>query len=86
MRARGGGPPGIERGPAGGLAENSTRASSNAREPNPSRGRSQPGRATKRPSPAQIQAANAFLAPARPAGGPPLPQDNVDDLYADGAP
>jgi single-stranded DNA-binding protein len=35
---------------------------------------------------AKRAAANLFRAPARPAGGPPLPQDNVDDLYADGAP
>jgi single-strand DNA-binding protein len=41
---------------------------------------------TVRPGGRAKRAEDLFRAPARPAGGPPLPQDNVDDLYADGAP
>jgi single-strand DNA-binding protein len=39
-----------------------------------------------RPGGRAKRAEDLFRAPARPAGGPSLPQDNVDDLYADGAP
>jgi hypothetical protein len=59
-------PPGIKRGPAGGLAESSTGASVNARERNLSRDRRQSRRETKPPSLAQIKAADAFLASRRP--------------------
>jgi single-stranded DNA-binding protein len=41
---------------------------------------------TVRPGGRAKRAEDLFRAPTRPAGGPPLPQDCVDDLYADGAP
>jgi single-strand DNA-binding protein len=41
---------------------------------------------TVRPGGRAKRAEDLFRAPTRPAGGPPLLQDCVDDLYADGAP
>jgi single-strand DNA-binding protein len=41
---------------------------------------------TVRPGGRAKRAEDLFRAPTRPPGGPPLPQDSVDDLYADGAP
>jgi single-stranded DNA-binding protein len=39
-----------------------------------------------RPGGRAKRAEELFRAPTRPTGGPPLPADDVDDLYVDGAP